>query len=325
MKAFVIGYRNHAARIINYLIESKAIDRVLVFHLSDKSINEEYLSSSKISMTSIFSDVLGCDLVFIASPSSTHIQYLKKLNSIFKTKLPYIYCEKPAAVSYDEIDYLKRNSNLFSKKVFFGFNLVYSNWFKNFSSSLKEEKCGKPVCFLVQITHGLAFKENMNNNWRFSHRNIFSSITGNLAIHFVHASLTLFGEIEKVNFLSANNARHMNEDTVIISIEHKNGVLSNIFSSYATVYSKKISLFLSDGELRFDGLNTTTYSPRDSFDEFGNYKTPPIISKTDIIEHSVNSLHRAIEFFISKSKKYSEFEEEHYFNALKTSELILSL
>ena len=109
--AFVIGYKNHALRIINHLVDSAYFDKIIIYHPNKlKLLAFEKISESTV-VSNDFKESLLCSCVFISSPAETNCDYIKKILALSKSigNIPYIYCEKPVAVNEKELIWLKKN------------------------------------------------------------------------------------------------------------------------------------------------------------------------------------------------------------------------
>ena len=99
-------------------------------------------------ITQNFNDLLNLDAIIIASPTYTHLEYLKKL----KNYKGYILIEKPVINSlsqYKVINNLYRNKK---SKIIINYNFNYSKIFFTLKKILKQNKYGKPIkTFISQI------------------------------------------------------------------------------------------------------------------------------------------------------------------------------
>lgn len=75
VKAFVIGYRNHAGRVIEHLASSGLCDEIFIFHPKKLLDTASQKLGVLVTPTNNFFDVVKCSCVFICSPSKTHVQY----------------------------------------------------------------------------------------------------------------------------------------------------------------------------------------------------------------------------------------------------------
>ena len=77
IKLGIIGYRNHAAKLLSILENKPGITINTIFH-PDKKIDDPRFSNN-------FNNILDSDAVIIASPNHTHFEYIKKfINNWFK-------------------------------------------------------------------------------------------------------------------------------------------------------------------------------------------------------------------------------------------------
>ena len=86
----VIGYKNHAEKVANFLCELLRVEIVNIYHPNSKKILD-LISKSQIKKkkyTSDWKDLLNSDAFFICSPSETHADYILK---ILNTSNPVSY------------------------------------------------------------------------------------------------------------------------------------------------------------------------------------------------------------------------------------------
>ena len=115
LRVFVIGYKNHAWRIIRHLAQSNSCDEIVVFHPDKAKLNNiEHLNKTVVK-TDDLKEAFSCSCIFICSPSNTHVRYLQDLLSLQQATacMPPIYCEKPIATTADEIKWLEANFSFF--------------------------------------------------------------------------------------------------------------------------------------------------------------------------------------------------------------------
>ena len=118
MKVAIIGYKNHAERILNIVKDKLFLHNVVVFHPYKKNYNIT---------TNEFNDILSTDCVFIASPNDTHFYYIEKLlNKNYKGK---IFCEKPPVTNISNLNKLELKNDLY-RQLYFNFNFRKTNLFK---------------------------------------------------------------------------------------------------------------------------------------------------------------------------------------------------
>jgi predicted dehydrogenase len=325
----VIGYKNHAKRVIDFLCGHPSVEKVLVYHPNSKKIKD--LSKnlvSKIQYSSNWSDLINTNAFFICSPNGTHVDYIKKIlsNVIINNTPPYIYCEKPPGISKKDLHWLKNNNRKLSETLYFGFNYRFSNVHRQLKEIISSGKIGVPIYSNFCISHGLAFKEGMQKNWRFNDSSIFSRITGNLGIHYVDMCLDCFGAIEKVSIKERNVAKNLQADTAIINLSFDSGMICNIFLSYATVFSQTIDVFFSDGLFKENNSVIKIFHPRDTFnlnDEFCQPK-PYYNDKNLEKKYSESGLFESLSYFISKVESGDSFPKQKYNQSLRANEIFLN-
>jgi predicted dehydrogenase len=112
LRVGAIGYRHHAATIIDLVNRSGKASVERIYHPS-KTIDV-------LGATNRLDDLLDCDAILILSPDRTHFEYLE-----FFTKKcdAYIFCEKPPATTRSELEALWARSG---DRVFFNFNFRFS-------------------------------------------------------------------------------------------------------------------------------------------------------------------------------------------------------
>jgi len=322
---FIVGYRNHAHRIIANLSKSGAYKNIYIYHPNKEVCNAIKKLHPKSIATNIFSDCLFCSSIYIASPSETHVFYLKKLLELSNGDLPYIYCEKPVATTTSEIKWLKTNYHTFKNKLFVGFNLNFSNFPSLIEKLIASNEIGSPIYANFHVSYGLAFKKEFDDNWRFNNQKPFSTLIGNLGIHYINMCVRLFGEPIKSSLIEAHHANHKNSDTCILQMRHASNVTSNIFLSYATIYNEEYKVCFTDGEINQSQGKIKLFYPRDIFDANGEFTRPnPETLYTQTNERD-STLSRSINFFINKVVKGIPLEESELESSINTSSTILKL
>jgi len=327
LKVFVVGYKNHARRVIKHLIKSKLCDEIFVFHPGKGKLKEIEYFGELVLKTNDLEDAMKCSCIFICSPSNTHVYYLKELLGLSPEhgRQPYIYCEKPVAVTLNEVRWLETNFSSLSARLKVGFNYLCSDFMLEASQFIKNQKIGKPVSAFFQASHGLATKNDFSSNWRAQDTNPFSQLVGNLAIHHIHASQHLFGKVK--NYLLAEHSAFdaKNPDSVSLLMHHECGVQSHIFCSYATVFSKRFSIYFTDGLLEHSHEGLVLMAPRDTYNDAGEFISPPkVVLSEQGIERDV-SLYRSITNFLLDVIDEKDFSPVELKSALEASEIVIEI
>jgi predicted dehydrogenase len=325
--AFVVGYKNHAERIIKEIIGYSQFEKIYVYHpeIKKKLISNKIINH--IEITDNFNIAEQCLCIFVCSPSGTHVNYLKKIILLKDEHLSksYIYCEKPIGVSQNEINWLKNEVKRLSPILFVGFNQVYSNFSLEVSKYLDNGKIGLPVSAIFEATHGLAFKSSAKKNWRFVDTNIFSNLIGNLGIHYIHLALNWFGSIEDFYLLENKIKSKNNNDVSSLIMRHKSGIITTIFLSYSTIYSKRQNIFYTNGSVCLIDNKLTVNGPRDTFNKLGEFKAPPSTKIKNSFSSRNSTLQLAVKDFIESAISSKKFSETNYLRSIEAVEVVLDI
>jgi len=311
----IIGYRNHAQRLIRLIDEHSECSLKQIYHPTKK------LDDSRI--TNDFSQLSKCDAIIISSPNSTHFDYLKKLESFNG----YILCEKPPAVSLDEVKKLEKFNESKKRKIFFNFNLRFSRLYEVLSKYTKSESLGDLVHIEIISSQGLAFKKEYVNSWRADGRKNKFNLLDTLSIHYLDLIHYVLGnsknQIYFPNLISNNGTSY---DTGHLILEYEKFNVS-IINSYATPLINQISIIGTNGYISIKNNHLEILSPRDTFDEKNLFKTPPtILSETFNTQEDYNtSLKNSLNYFLSVILEKKEFPISLFDQSLKTNHQIINL
>ena len=143
MKIGIIGYGNQAKKIIKILEKVKKVKNIIVF----KKTKFTQKLNKTIFKTNDLSNLNNVDCVFICSPNSKHFFYLK----YFILKNKYIFCEKPGPTNIKEINYLQKLNSVKKRKIYFNYNYIFSEYFKNISKELRNKKTEKLLIILFML------------------------------------------------------------------------------------------------------------------------------------------------------------------------------
>lgn len=315
IKLGVIGYKNHAARILN-LIEKRSDCTVQCIYHPEKKINHQ-------NSTTNFSDLLVCDAVFILSPDHTHFKYIQKLDSYNG----YIFCEKPPVVSVEELEKLEQITLEKKQKLFFNFNYRFSSISDNIKNNLNSKNIGKISHVNIISTKGLAYKKEYSDSWRANKKNLHN-LLNTVTIHYVDLLNFHLGKIENLYYFPSLVSENGDSyDTCFLSLKYNTGVTASIFNSYAAPYVNEISLIGTNGFLTIRNDSMNIYSPRDTFNSQGYFISPPTTS-TNIFNMEKDydeSLRKSLDYFISIIKDQKQIDITHFNSSLSVNKLLLDL
>ena len=315
IKLGIIGYRNHAERLGDIINSMKKYE-VKFYHPTKKKKN----------ITNNFQDLLKLDAVIISSPNSTHYGYIKKL--VKNNYLGYIFCEKPPAINKIQLSYLKKLNKNIKTKIFFNFNYRFSNFNKILKENLNSKKIGKINYVSIISSHGLAFKKKYSNSWRSNGKNNLYNILETVSIHYVDLAILNFGNIEK-NYNSSKliSKKGSSFDSSTLILNHKNGITTTIFNSYATPLINELMIIGTNGYLVIRDDKLKIFSPRNVFDKKGFFISP-VGSKSKIFSMNKDyegSLKKSMEFFLSCVKNNKKIPINEFETSIQTNELILKM
>ena len=298
----MIGYRNHAKRLINIIKNRNDCELALIYY--------PFKLLDIPCATNDIRDLYTCDAVVIASPNQTHFEYIMHLLNNFKG---YIMCEKPPVNSIEDLEQLSAISESNKERVFFNYNFRFSYLNSLFTNHIFQEKVGEIIHINIISTHGLAFKTEYKNSWRANGNINLHAITETVAIHYIDLLNLHFGKVIKYFYtptIVANTGTAF--DTAHLSLEYKDKVTASIFVSYASPMINEILVIGTSGFCTIRDNLIKFFFPRDTFDTKGFFINPPLE-----MEHSINrsedyecSLIKSFDFFIQhvhRKKKINTF------------------
>lgn len=311
MQVGVLGYGNQSKKIISILLKKK-VSKIIVYKKSPHIRN----NIKSIQTTNLLKDLDKVNIIFICSPSGTHCDYLK----YFIDKAKYIFCEKPGLTNKKEWHYLNNLKPRNKKKIYFNFNYIFSNYFKNIGKELNNKKNGEIINFSFYASHGLAFKRKKQIN----KKNIFDNIIGNLGVHYVNFFLKYLKDIKILQSQEMNIA-NKGKDSSLINFKSRKA-FGNLFLSYASVAYKFAIIHFSNCIIIFDNYKIKKFYPRDVYSKTGLFITPnqKIILSGDK-NHIKNSLDSSINFFLKTVKKNNYFSLENYNLAINSAKTLINM
>ena len=312
-----IGYRNHAKKLLDIVEENVGFEVSQIYHPS-KNIDDSRITNN-------LKDLYECDGVFIASPNNTHSEYLEK---IVENSNCLIYCEKPPVTSSEGIEYLEKLTSEQKKRIFFGFNLRFSEFNDLLKEYSKSEKLGKIIQINIITSQGLAFKEKYLTDWRANGENNLHNIIENSSIHWIDLMIFNFGKTTNSNYLPrlvSNNGTSF--DTNSVNLQFESGIVASIFTSYATPLVENIVIVGTNGfAIIKDGKIEISY-PRDTFDENGLFTNPKNKEELDFSfqTNGKNSLKKSMNYFLDHLKNSQMFELTDFDIAIYSNKLVLEM
>lgn len=316
-KIGIIGYKNHAERLRVLLEDKKDCEINYIFH--PKKLIDDQRSTNELS------DLYNCDAIIIASPNSTHFEYIKKLLSDYEG---YIFCEKPPVTSLKDLNELERLSHKDKSRIFFNFNFRFSELSNSINKQLNSEQLGKITHINIISTQGLAFKKEYLGSWRADGKNNLHNILETVMIHYLDLLNYHLGKSEETIYIPHLISQHGDSfDTGYLLLKYPNQITASIFNSYAAPCIDEISIIGTNGFFTIRENRLKIYSPRDTFDSKGFFVQPPIIFEKnfDLGSDYQNSLKKSLDYFLLHVKEKRFFELNLFNSSLATNFLILEL
>jgi predicted dehydrogenase len=317
VKIGIIGYRNHAFNLANLIEKNPNCELKVIFHPS-KNIDDKR-------GTNDFTELYSCDGVIISSPNSTHFEYLNKLIKNFDG---YIFCEKPPVTNNNELEKLRNLSIQNKQRIFFNFNLRFSELNERFKQIKNSDDIGKIIFVNIIIAHGFAFKDKYKNSWRSDSEKNLHNILETLAIHYIDLLKWNFGEIDRYSYFPTLNSKiGSSYDTSHASLIFKNGVNSSIFTSYSSPSINEITIVGTNGICIIRDDTMKVFSPRDTFDSNGLFMKPPLKFETNFYlnENIQESLSNSLDNFLSNIQNNQKTDSKHFDESLSTNQLVFKL
>ena len=314
IRAGVIGFKNHAEKVIALIQQSGLAQVCRVYHPTKKC--DGFPSTNQLE------DLLDCDALFILSPNDTHYEYLRYCESKFQG---YVYCEKPPVSTLSELAKIR---DLDCKRFFFNFNLRFGSFPSFLAESIGDGSLGRPLHAVVHLTHGFAFKEAYLNSWRSQERRNGRGLLETVAIHFIDLFALCFGDISRLTYWPGNfSERGTASDTCSVGVQYANGCTASAFCSYASVSKFHLEVLGTNGRLVYEPNSLSLYSPRDTFEESGKFATPPLLRSQklngkDLFEESMP---RSIEFFLNHCLGKKALPSSYFALSLKSTEAVLGV
>lgn len=310
-----IGYRNHAARLMQIIEQRNDCNIKYIFHptklIDDKSTNE-------------LSDLYSCDAIIIASPNKTHFNYIIQILENSNCK---IFCEKPPVTNESELKFIESLPVSKKKQLYFNFNFRFSEINELLNSQLKNNTIGKIIHLNILATHGFAYKQEYRESWRSDGINNIHSILETLTIHYL--DLLNLNSIKTTRWIYLpSNVSHIGTsyDTLCLNMESEDNMTISILNSYAAPFINQITIIGTNGYCVIKDKQIEIKSPRETFGPNGVFITPPSIFVDDnfsINDDYKESLVKSIDYFITTVKNNGDFNLKYFQTSILTNRLVL--
>ena len=313
-KIGIIGYGNHAARIISILEKFEDTEISKIFHPTKKVVEDVG--------TNRLEDLFDCDCIFVLSPDETHFEYINRLMNNYNG---YIFCEKPIVTEINDLNELSKIDVNKKKKIFFNFNFRYSRISEILKKCIVENQIGEIIHINIISTHGLAFKKEYLDSWR-SNKNP-NNILDSLGIHYLDLILYNLGDIKNADYFPCLVSKNGNSyDTCTLTLKTEK-TSTMIYCSYANPKINEIIVIGTNGYLTIRDNKKEVFSPRDCFDEKGFFIKPPAIQSDtfDFDVEYIESLKNSLKYFLDCVANKKSIDIENFEKSMITTRMLIEL
>ena len=304
MNVGVIGNGFHSKRIQN-ILKKKKINFFLYKPDKPKYYNPKDFDKLK-----------KCKIIFIISPNNTHFSYIKKL--YYKR---YIFCEKPPVSSPSE---LKKLEKIKSNNIYFNYNFRFLK-ISEILGNKKKYKLGKLLNANLTSSHGLSLKKEYKTSWRSDVKKCKKGVYEIVSIHWIDLVNYHFG-IKKISSPKLQNFSGIGSsfDTSSVEIVLQNESLVKIFSTYNSVYTKRLFFLFQNGIIEQVDDILTIRGPAINLDKKGFFIKPKIIKSFNVADSKDynQSLEKSVSFFIKTAILKKKFKKNLFKLALNSNKLI---
>lgn len=324
LRVGVIGTRNHAARMLRLALSQPDVGSATVFHPDRERLAMANIATSDtVKTTTDLDELISADAVIVCSPSDTHAAYVARLLD----GDAFILCEKPLAVNHEELTWYRSLASAARRRIFCNLNYVYTDLALHAQKAVATGRLGKAIHAQFTATHGLAFRESFAENWRLQQQDVFSTIVGNLGIHYIDLFAALFGSVQDCQVQRAAwSPKTQGADSCLMTATTVDGGSASIYLSYATSYCNSARVMFTDGALVLDDGCVFEYAPRDHVDADGRFATPQArqLSRSESSKaYYDTSIERALGVFLDRARRGEGADDADFQRALTSAELIL--
>jgi len=304
----IIGDKRHAKRLREVVDASTDAKLIYIYH--PNLVPKHPLGTTN------FQDLKKSEAIIIATPNHFHYHYLNKIAGWNK----YIFLEKP--IAHDKADFHKSVKILNQGK-------VYVNY--NYRKSIIEEKIkeykdelGDIISIEIVSSNGLAFKKEIQSEWRLSDSVDKDVVCRTKAVHWIDFLSYLFGKASEIRYRRKNFGPTEKVDTAIIEMDWNDGPSAKIVTSYAAPLMFSIKIYGTNGFLSLDNHGIKLASPRDTFQENGLFKEPPEkeLKYTSSASLYIDSLQKSFQYFIGFVQKQLPIDPISIQKSIETENLL---
>ena len=266
------------------------------------------------------------DTIFVCTPN--HLNKEMTIGGLKAGK--HVFCEKPPALTSDDVQEIREVEAASGKKLMYGFNHRHHSSIRNMKGLISSGEYGNLLW--MRGRYGKSVDENFFGTWRAERKFAGGGILLDQGIHMLDLFLFLGGEFDKASaFVSNCYWKGAVEDNVFAILKNsKTGVVASLHSTmtqWRHLFS--LEIFLSRGYMVLNGLRTASKTYGDEVLSIAkNRSTAPAATWEDeerITYHEDKSWRSEVEHFfdaIEQNKAIGIGNSEDALNVMKTIESI---
>jgi predicted dehydrogenase len=171
----------------------------------------------------------GIDSIIVTTPNDSHYDYIVAgLESGMN-----VFCEKPLTLKVSEARTLKARLDKSTAVLMTGFQLRFSDLFKELQSQLANRSLGRAM--RVRVRHFANLMDHLNESgWLKDNQKSGGGVLFNAGIHSVNLMLSLFGEVSQLSarFENSGALSGPGEHTAYCRLNFRGGTSANLTLSY---------------------------------------------------------------------------------------------
>ncbi len=241
-------------------------------------------------------DEQDLDIISICTPNYLHAPIVLKAIE----KNCHILCEKPIAISREELTRIE--SELASKNLIFftSFSKRYNPIFRLIKSVIDEDILGKITSIRYYFSHYgpyKSWKALSQEKWFFDSKKAGGGVLVDLGVHCIDIFRHLLGEYDKVNGINFNTSciNMEDEDNCNVLFRFKNDTLGLISVSWCNEPSEFLEIYAKKGYIKVDisGRNRLSFGPNSlkknkSIKRLLKFKPTNESAQNKLIDHFIN-------------------------------------
>jgi predicted dehydrogenase len=238
------------------------------------------------------------DVVSVCTPNYLHAPITLKAIE----KDCHVLCEKPIAISREELDQMESMLNAKDLIFFTSFQKRYNPTFRLIKDILDEEILGKITLIRYYFSHYGPYKSwraLSEEKWFFDSQKAGGGVLLDLGVHCIDILRKLLGDYGEITGFDSNTTciDMQDEDNCNVLFRFKNDILGHISVSWCNEPSETIDIFGTNGFIKVDlsGRNHPTFGPKKlkkdpKIKKLLDNKAINFSAQNDLIDHFINCI-----------------------------------